>query len=328
MTSSGAFIPSADRSAAIQTGLVIANRAVCREHFRLTLEVPALADVRPGQFAHVAPAGDLNPAPASWWDDDAHAPPLDRWRQSFEAPMLRRAYSIVSVDRSRDRVRFDLIHRVVGKATSWLAALQPGDQASVLGPLGNAFPIVAIKPHAWMIGGGVGVPPLLMLADHLAAAGRRAVAFCGAQSADLFCFDLDAAAPPERSATRATLTGREFAAAGAATVLSTDDGSLGFHGHIGAALTAYHAANPVPSDELVMYACGPERMLRFVAEYAIARGIECWLCMERAMACGMGTCQSCVVPVDEPTAVDGWRYELCCTAGPIFDARRVIWPGA
>lgn len=327
MSNPNASAPSAAEQACamIQTGRVIANRAVCREHFRLTVEVPTLPEVRPGQFAHVSPAAESALREPCYWDQGEALPDLSAWRQTFESPMLRRAYSVVAVERGGAVVRFDIIHRVVGKATHWLAGLRPGDEVSVLGPLGNAFPISATKQHAWMIGGGVGVPPMLMLAGALTAAKREAVALCGAQSSDLFCFALDPGILPDGRALRATMTGREFAAAGVATVLSTDDGSLGFPGHIGAALSAYHVANPVPAEDLVLYACGPERMLRFVAEYAVARGIECWLCMERAMACGMGTCQSCVVPVHDAASVEGWRYELCCTAGPIFDAGRVIW---
>ena len=107
--------------------------------------------------------------------------------------------------------------------------------------------------------------------------------------------------------------------------ISTDDGSLGFHGHIGAALAAYADANPGPTDEIVVYTCGPEIMMRGVADLCDARGIECYACMERSMACGTGLCQSCVVSVHDETAPDGWRYQLCCTDGPIFETTQIKW---
>jgi NAD(P)H-flavin reductase len=66
-------------------------------------------------------------------------------------------------------------------------------------------------------------------------------------------------------------------------------------------------------------------MMRFVAEYCVARRIECYVCVERNMACGTGMCQSCVVPVRDPNDSAGWSYRLCCTDGPIFDARDIFW---
>ncbi|MCG3130667.1 MAG: Dihydroorotate dehydrogenase B (NAD(+)), electron transfer subunit [Phycisphaerae bacterium] len=232
----------------------------------------------------------------------------------------------------------DVIYRVVGVGTRWMSTLAAGDRVSVLGPLGNAFPIRADKRHAWMIAGGVGLPPMLWLADALQRAGRGTVAFCGARSADLMALTLTGdqrwegasfrdgrGSAPATDARTAALSAAEFNASGTPVVLATDDGSLGFRGHVGAAMTAYHEANPVAPEELVIYTCGPEVMMRFVAEYALARGIECHVCMERSMACGMGTCQSCVLPVVEPSDAAGWRYSLCCTDGPVYEASRLLW---
>jgi dihydroorotate dehydrogenase electron transfer subunit len=196
---------------------------------------------------------------------------------------------------------------------------------SVLGPLGNSFPIHDHKPAAWLVAGGVGLPPMLWLAEALHAADKRAVAFYGAQTAGLLALTMNERTPPGVDAGRAAFSCAEFAEAGTPVVISTDDGSVGFRGHVGDALAAYHEANPISSDELVVYTCGPERMMRFVADYCIARGIECHVCMERAMACGTGTCQSCVVALHDESDPDGWRYQLCCTDGPVFDARRIIW---
>ena len=120
------------------------------------------------------------------------------------------------------------------------------------------------------------------------------------------------------------MTAREFERSGVPVVISTDDGSLGFHGHIGQALTAYAKANPARPNEVVIYTCGPERMMHFVGEWGLSCGIECHVCMERAMACGTGTCQSCVVPVRSDDK-QGWRYRLCCTDGPVFEAKQILW---
>ena len=206
-----------------------------------------------------------------------------------------------------------------------MASLVEGDVASVLGPLGREFPVFADKPIAYLVAGGVGLGPVLCLAETLAKAGKRTVAMCGARTADLFPLSVNRANPPAKSASQAVPACVEFACHGVPVVLSTDDGSLGFAGHVGEALTEYHRANPAAADDIVVYACGPELMMRFVADFCERLGITCYVCMERSMACGMGTCQSCVVPVRDESDVDGWRYELCCTDGPVFDARRIAW---
>ena len=239
--------------------------------------------------------------------------------------MLRRAFSIAGLQRASDGVYVDVIYRVVGTATRWMESLSRGDEVSVLGPLGNSFPVHERKPVAWLVAGGVGLPPMLWLAETLQAAGKRSVAFYGAQSADLLPFTLDRDALPTTDAKHATFASVEFTQSGTPAVISTDDGSLGFCGHVGAALTAYHRANPTASDEVVIYTCGPERMMQFVAEYCVTRSIECYACMERAMACGTGTCQSCVVALHDDSDSEGWRYRLCCIDGPVFDARDIIW---
>ena len=247
------------------------------------------------------------------------------WITDSQSPMLRRAFSIAGLSRSAERVDVEIIYRVVGTATRWMESLHHGDKVSLLGPLGNAFPVDPHKPTAWLVAGGVGLPPMLWLAEALSATGRRTVAFCGAQTRDLLPLTLDSGAPPAMDARQATLSAAEFTRHDVPVVISTDDGSLGFPGHVGRALTAYHEKTPPPPDELVVYTCGPEQMIRFVAEFCIARGIECHVCMERAMACGVGTCQSCVVPLRDADDPEGWRYRLCCTDGPVFEAKDVIW---
>jgi dihydroorotate dehydrogenase electron transfer subunit len=181
------------------------------------------------------------------------------------------------------------------------------------------------KSEAWMVAGGVGVPPMLWLSEALAAAGKRAVAFCGARSKDLFPLSIDPQTSPSPQTGEAGMACEEFARNGVPVVLSTDDGSIGLAGHVGDALVSYHQANPVDPSDVVVYACGPERMLELVAGYSTRQGMECYVCLERTMACGTGACQSCVVPLHAQDAPEGWRYHLCCTDGPVFEANRVIW---
>ena len=307
----------------IRTATVVSNLRLCREHHRLTVRLTILGKATPGQFIHLSPPPRLVSGYRTlrYGQEPASA----EWLTESQSPMLRRAFSIAGLCRSGEGVSVEVIYRVVGTATRWLASLQPDDQVSVLGPLGNAFPIDMHKPFAWLVAGGVGLPPMLWLAEALSATGRKTVAFCGAQSRDLLPLTLDSGAPPATDARRATLSAAEFTRHKVPVVISTDDGSLGFPGHIGQALTAYHENTPPPPEDLVVYTCGPERMIRFVAEFCITRGIECHVCMERAMACGIGTCQSCVVPLRDADDPEGWRYQLCCTDGPVFAAEDVIW---
>ena len=245
-------------------------------------------------------------------------------------PLLRRAFSIAGFTTIENfgETTLDIIYRVVGKATTWLQSLVVGDSISCLGPLGNAFPISKNKKQAWLVAGGVGLPPLLWLAEAMRNQGKTVVAFCGAQSRILFPLSIIPQEPLDPTAQQARLSVLEFARHGVATVLSTDDGSLGFHGRITEALSRYRDANPGSSDTVAVYTCGPEPMMKSVADIALKHGLECHVCMERNMACGLGTCQSCVVPVHDTLDDEGWSYKLCCTDGPIFRADEVIWKSA
>ncbi len=312
--------------ARIQTARVSQNRSLCRAHYRLTFSVSRIARPLPGQFVHLcavstptAPAQQRAPSDASGMVIVGAA---------GTAPLLRRAFSIAGVRVVDDSFELDVIYRVVGRGTRGLETLTPGAALSVLGPLGNAFPISSSKRNAWMIAGGVGLPPMLYLAEGLKSTDRMGVAFCGTQSRDLLALTLEQGVAPSTDARSTPLCASEFARYGIGAVISTDDGSLGFAGHVGAAMTAYADAHPVDPDDLVVYACGPERMMRFVASFCAARSIECYVCMERAMACGTGMCQSCVVPVIDRTDASGWVYRLCCTDGPVFAAADVIWDTA
>jgi dihydroorotate dehydrogenase electron transfer subunit len=308
--------PAIQPARLIQTAHAVTNRRLCRYHYCLTLRVPAFPPAWAGQFVHLSPLRR---------PDEHSSTAHEGWANELNLPMLRRAFSIAGLRRSGIGVEVDVIYRVVGTATRWMESLRVDDPVSILGPMGNSFPISDRKPVAWLVAGGVGLPPMLWLAAALQETARRVVAFCGAQTHDLFALTLDPTAQPDRSAKTATPSAKEFAECSASMVISTDDGSLGFRGYVGSAMAAYHQANPIAADEMVVYTCGPEPMMRFVAEYCVSRRIECYVCVERNMACGTGMCQSCVVPVRDTADAQGWRYNLCCTDGPIFEAKTIIW---
>lgn len=308
----------------IKTGQVLSNVRLCDEHYRLTFVVDAFPNAFPGQFLHLGP--ERNDHKESW----SHGASPGLLPQPCE-PFLRRAFSIAGLRRTDDAVELDVIYRVVGASTGWMSRLRPGDCASILGPQGNRFPIHD-RGHAWLIAGGVGLPPLLWFSEELAGlqtsargVGRDVVFFYGSQRASVTALQMDLRVPLAKDACAAALSSVELAALGIPLVLSTDDGSLGFRGHVGQALEAYWAANPVAGDQLVLYTCGPERMMAYVAKFATRVGALCYACVERSMACATGMCQSCVVPVHDPGDADGWRYRLCCTDGPIFESGDIIW---
>jgi dihydroorotate dehydrogenase electron transfer subunit len=283
---------------------VARNEPLCREHWRLVLEVEDFPPAAPGQFVQVlcAEPGELG------------------WTQGV---FIRRPFSIGGLRRNGRRAEIDILHRALGRGTRWLSRLQPGEPVSILGPLGSPFEVVAGRDLAWLVGGGIGLPPLIWLAEVLRGCGQQVVAFCGARSVDLLPLTRLPGVPV--SSREPTLAFREFAAAGAPAVASTDDGSLGEAARIPDVFARYleRHANQVPS--AAIYSCGPDAMLRAVARIGLEQGIPTQVSLERVMACGMGTCQSCVVKVHDASAEDSWRYRLCCTDGPVFDARTVVW---
>ena len=152
------------------------------------------------------------------------------------------------------------------------------------------------------------------------------MAFCGATSAELLPLTLrKSAGAVAADAVRPEPIVEEFAQHGIPSVITTDDGTFGFRGFVTQALERYLDVLPAGSKPW-MYTCGPEPMMKRVAEIASERNLECQIAVERAMACGMGTCQSCVIRVRRPnTAGRDWVYRLACTDGPIFSGKELLW---
>ena len=255
---------------------------------------------------------------------DAAWPVLSLDELSGRRALLRRPLGLAARrDHARGAVELDLIYRVVGAGTRWLRCVRPGDEVSLLGPLGNGFAVHPSKPLAALVGGGVGIPPLLYLAEALARAGKKVVAFAGACAASALPLRLLPEGRPCRAG-RPTRSVSEFAALSIEAAIATDDGSLGFEGQVTEPFRRWLAEQEAPAKSVVTYSCGPEPMMRTVAETCIERGVHCQLSLERHMACGMGTCQSCVCKLRAANE-RGWSFKLCCQDGPVFDAREVVW---
>ncbi|HOW73581.1 MAG TPA: dihydroorotate dehydrogenase electron transfer subunit [Phycisphaerae bacterium] len=301
--------PAADEQArkGVFEARVLSSCPICREHFRLRLGVDDFPQAEPGQFVQIlcsAPDGG----------------------GCSGGPLLRRPFSIGGMRRNGRQIELEIVYRVVGAGTRWLSNLSEGNRVSVLGPQGRPFMLDSDRPLALLVGGGVGLPPIVWLAESVARTGGQAVAFCGARSADL----LPLAVHPSVVAAdgEPSLSIEEFARHGIAACLTTDDGTLGLGGRIPEALERYLDSHRGAASRAAAYTCGPEPMIRAVARACESRGIPCQVCLERLMACGMGTCQSCVIRTHDADDPEGWVYRLCCTDGPVFDSRQVVWASA
>ncbi|MQA01533.1 MAG: dihydroorotate dehydrogenase electron transfer subunit [Streptosporangiales bacterium] len=213
--------------------------------------------------------------------------------------VLRRCFSLYAGDPGDGTV--EVVFAVHGKGTAWLAELRPGDQVDVVGPLGRPFPLPARPGAAVLVGGGYGSAPLFSLADVLHAAGGEAHLVVGAASADKLFF------------------GEEAWQRCASVTVTTDDGSAGVRGLV---------TDPLPeliarTGATVLYACGPMAMLAACTAVAREQGITAYTAVEEAMACGVGVCMTCVLPVVGDDGVT--RMTRSCTAGPVFAGETVRW---
>ena len=216
--------------------------------------------------------------------------------------LLRRAFAIYDVkERGVYGGTVEFIFSVHGKGTAWLASRRPQDKLDLVGPLGKPFRLPAQPVTATLVGGGYGSAPLLPLAQLLRDRGCRVDFVLGAASGDKLFGQLDA----KRVATSHTIT--------------TDDGSMGTRGIVSDVLPAL--LDKTMAD--VVYACGPMGMLRAVSALAAERDIPCQVAVEESMACGVGVCMTCVLPV---IGDDGQtRMVRSCVDGPVFLGDRVRW---
>ncbi|HET6427417.1 MAG TPA: dihydroorotate dehydrogenase electron transfer subunit [Phycisphaerae bacterium] len=316
--------PAPTRSKGAFAARVLANRSLGLDHYRLRLGVAGFPRSQPGQFINVrcGVAGQEGPQPLEWPEGGLPRPTGPEL--AGVQPLLRRPFSLAGrVDKDDGTVELDIIHHVVGVGTARLAELGVGAEVSVIGPLGRGFTVVADRPVAALVGGGVGVPPLLYLAETLQDAGVRAVAFAGARTARALPLRIDPSEPPSQAGWP-TLCTAEFAARHTPTVVATDDGSLGVTGFVDKALLPWLDSPNVRAGEVAVYACGPAPMIKAVADIAAARAMPCQLALERHMACGMGTCQGCAVKV-KAAGDTGWAFQLVCKDGPVFDANDLYW---
>jgi dihydroorotate dehydrogenase electron transfer subunit len=216
--------------------------------------------------------------------------------------LLRRAFAIYDVkERGVYGGTVEFVFAVHGKGTAWLSTRRPADKLDIVGPLGKPFRLPKDPVTATLVGGGYGTAPLLPLALALRERGCRVDFVLGAGSGDRLFGTLDA----KRIGQTLTVT--------------TDDGSVGERGRVSDVLPT--VLERAQTD--VVYACGPMAMLRAVSDQAAAFGIPSQVAVEESMACGIGVCMTCVLPV---IGDDGeTRMVRSCVEGPVFLGDRVRW---
>lgn len=203
--------------------------------------------------------------------------------------LLPRPISICEIDREKGRLR--LVYRVAGKGTKEFSDMHAAATLKVMGPLGNGFPKKEKK--AFLIGGGIGIPPMLELAKELDCEKQMVLGYRD----ELFLND-------------------EFKPYGTVTI-ATEDGSAGTKGNVLDAIRE----NGLTAD--IIYACGPTPMLRAIKQYAAEHDIECYISMEEHMACGIGACLACVCQSKDKDAHSNVNNKRICKEGPVFLAEEV-----
>ena len=245
---------------------VVSQEEIGKDIFSLWLQTDQMAQyARPGQFLslYTGNAGKLLPRPIS----------------------------ICEIDKENGRLR--VVYRVTGPKTGTeeFSKLKAGDIIPVIGPLGNGFPYEKAEgKKVFLMGGGIGVPPILELAKQMDCEKKQIVV--GYRDAQTFLKE-------------------EFEQSGE-LYISTEDGSVGTKGNVMDAIRE----NALEAD--MIYACGPTPMLRAIKQYAEENGIECYISLEERMACGIGACLACVCKSKEKDAHSNVNNKRICKDGPVF----------
>jgi dihydroorotate dehydrogenase electron transfer subunit len=265
--------------------MVVFNVEISPGYRRVRLTAPrAILEARPGQFVML------------------------RVREGID-PLLRRPFCVFDTGTfspeypgTPRQYYFDVLYRVVGKGTAILAALHEKDYVDVLAPLGNGFDPGDPREEKILVGGGIGLAPLYYLARELVRKSRVTAFIGGRRKEDVLCVT-------------------EFEQLGIDTYVATDDGTLGTRGLVTEVLEENLSGG---EGSRAVFACGPEPMLKVVADICRRNGIRCQVSLEAHMACGMGACLGCVVKGESHTEAAP-DYRCVCKEGPVFNADELSW---
>lgn len=255
----------ADNSRKKETAAVYSQEQLAEGIFSMWIETEAAGKAVPGQFI-------------SMYTND-------------ESKLLPRPISICEIDKENNRLR--VVYRVTGKGTGTeqFSKMKAGDGISIIGPLGNGFPFQKAEgKRAFLMGGGIGVPPVLELAKQMKCEKKQIIV--GYRDVHTFL--------------------REEFEENGEVYISTEDGSVGTKGNVMDAVRE----NSLKAD--IIYACGPAPMLRAIKKYAEENNIECYISLEERMACGIGACLGCVCKSTEKDAHSNVHNKRICKDGPVF----------
>ncbi len=267
---------------------VLSNKKLSDQYYVMELRSPELTDeVKPGQFLML------------------------RVRGGYE-PFLRRPFSFYGIKFSKDQRTFEILYKVVGLGTKLMTDVKEGEKIDVIAPLGNGFSLPSDIRTAVMVAGGIGLAPLLFLAEgvHKIRIDKvEAIFLYGGQGkADMI--DID----------RIKDTSSEIK-------ICTEDGSLGSKMLVTELLERYLEEKTIGKHDrrsTGIFSCGPKAMLKAVSSIAKKYDIPCQVSLESFMACGFGACLGCVVKVLQGESGD-IAYERVCKEGPVFDSERIVW---
>ncbi len=255
---------------------VVANFDVANDYYQMDFEWPRdVPPPMPGQFFTV------------------------RVKDSV-VPLLRRPFGVSGFDPGTDGgspAVASMIYWRRGPGTVLLAGYDPGDIIGVMGPLGVGFPHPSDGAIPMLVAGGVGIGPILYLANALAAGGSAPLLLIGARTA---------ASLPRINAHHRVQVRR-----------ATDDGSIGFHG---TAIDLLEQTVSIAAGPMEIYLCGPHAMLRAGHDCASRHGLPAWVSMEQTMGCAVGACMGCAVRVHGDV-----RFARVCTEGPVFRSTEIAW---
>ena len=216
--------------------------------------------------------------------------------------VLRRAFAIYRAQiRPDGQGVMELVVAPHGNGSKWLASREPGESVNIVAPLGTAFGIPTEPVRALLIGGGYGSAPLFALAENLKAKGCRVDMVLGASTAAKIYAPLEG----KRSVNSMTIT--------------TDDGSAGTRGRVSDVLPSIIEQNQIE----IIYSCGPMAMLSAITDIANRFGVIHQCSVEESMACGIGVCMTCVLPVEGRDGIT--RMVRTCIEGPVMDGSKVTW---
>jgi dihydroorotate dehydrogenase electron transfer subunit len=265
--------------------IIISNQEISPGYFRMRILAPGIGETsHAGQFV------------------------MFRVQRSLP-PLLRRPFGIfrtglmaADCDGMPPKEFVEIVYKVVGRGTSIMAELHEGDKIELLGPLGNGFDSTSTRGEKILVGGGIGLVPLYMLAGELIAKGCSVRLLMGGRTRD----DI--------------LAVTEFERLGVETYVSTDDGSLGEEGFVTQVLE--RKLQKYPDAEI--FACGPMPMLCAVNDICVANKAPLQVSLEESMACGVGACLGCVVKGAGHTE-ENPSYLCSCKVGPVFKAQYLDW---